>query len=131
MKHTLTILSTPNVLTSVEFYNTFFAKKPHIHVNVYAEYILENNQRIGLYAQDSLAQITGQISIQPVPPKLGAVELYFYPQNLKDAIARAEVAGARQLSPLQPRDWGDKVIYYADPFGIIIALAEKINKINE
>jgi len=31
--------------------------------------------------------------------------------------------GARVLSELEPRDWGDKVAYYADPEGNVLAVA--------
>lgn len=123
MRHALTILSTPDVSRSVAFYNALLDRRPHVHVDVYAEYILDGDQRIGLYAQETLASITGQVATQPSPTGLSPAELYFYPGDLDAAMARAEAAGARLLSPLHARPWGDDAVYYADPFGVIIVLA--------
>ena len=33
---------------------------------------------------------------------------------------------ACELSPLAPRDWGDEAAYFADPDGVVIAVARSI-----
>ncbi len=38
---------------------------------------------------------------------------------------RAIAAGARELSPLAPRDWGDEAAYFADPDGNVLAVARR------
>jgi uncharacterized glyoxalase superfamily protein PhnB len=49
--------------------------------------------------------------------------LYLYPDDLEAAIDRLVAAGARPLSSIALRDWGDEVAYFADPDGTVIALA--------
>ncbi len=36
---------------------------------------------------------------------------------------RARSAGAKELSPLQVRDWGDEAVYFSDPDSHVIAFA--------
>lgn len=54
-------------------------------------------------------------------------ELYFYIDNIEQEFDSATQIGAKLISPIEDRDWGDKVCYFADPDGHIIAFAEKLN----
>ena len=54
-------------------------------------------------------------------------ELYFYVDNIQVEFENALNCGAKLISPIQDRDWGDKVCYFADNDGHVIAFAEKIN----
>ena len=40
-----------------------------------------------------------------------------------DAIERLVRAGARELSPLAVRPWGDEAAYFADPSGNVLVVA--------
>ena len=42
----------------------------------------------------------------------------------------ALAAGAKPISPISDRDWGDKVCYFADNDGHIIAFAEQLQRNN-
>ena len=42
--------------------------------------------------------------------------------------ARALAAGARELSPLQARDWGDAAAYSLDPDGHVLAFARRLGE---
>ena len=53
-------------------------------------------------------------------------ELYLYVNDIDKKILNAINSGAKEISPVQERDWGDRVGYLADPDGHIIAFAEKI-----
>ena len=53
-------------------------------------------------------------------------ELYFHMADLDAAIARLKEAGARELSALSPRPWGDEAAYYADPDGNVLAVARPV-----
>jgi uncharacterized glyoxalase superfamily protein PhnB len=46
--------------------------------------------------------------------------------NLKAEFENAIQARAMLISPPKDRDWGDKVCYYADLDGHILAFAEKV-----
>lgn len=53
-------------------------------------------------------------------------ELYLRVADLPAAILRAEQAGLTVISAAADRDWGDRVAYFADPDGHVIALAESL-----
>lgn len=55
-------------------------------------------------------------------------ELYLLVDALDAAIARAMHAGLAVISPAADQDWGDKVAYFADPDGHVIALAQPISR---
>lgn len=57
-------------------------------------------------------------------------ELYLYVDNIQLEFENANKIGAKLISPIIKRDWGDNVCYFSDPDGHIIAFAEKINKEN-
>lgn len=53
-------------------------------------------------------------------------ELYFYVENIEDEFENAKKAGAKIISEIENRNWGDRVCYLADSDGHIIAFAKKI-----
>ncbi len=53
-------------------------------------------------------------------------ELYFHVENIQLEYDNALQIGAKLISPILDRDWGDKVCYFADIDGHIIAFAERI-----
>ena len=59
----------------------------------------------------------GQIAAPRRVPEgeLTGTEIYFYTLDIQKLIARLEMAGAKKLSELRLRDWGDEAAYYADP----------------
>lgn len=57
-------------------------------------------------------------------------ELYLYVDNIQIEFDNAIKCGAKVISPIIDRDWGDKVCYFSDPDGHIIAFAEKIKNGN-
>jgi uncharacterized protein len=50
-------------------------------------------------------------------------ELYLLLEDPGDYHARALAAGAKELSPLLPRDWGHLAAYSLDPDAFILAFA--------
>jgi uncharacterized glyoxalase superfamily protein PhnB len=63
-------------------------------------------------------------------PELGngipRCELYLYVENIELEFENAIKSGAKLISSIQNRDWGDKVCYFADIDGHVIAFAEKL-----
>ncbi|HRB70924.1 hypothetical protein [Flavobacterium sp. WV_118_3] len=53
-------------------------------------------------------------------------ELYFYGTDIEHELHNAIQSGAKLIRPIIPRDWGDKVCYFADIDGHIIAFAVKM-----
>ena len=53
-------------------------------------------------------------------------ELYLFVDDIQLEFDNAMKIGAKLVSPVMEREWGDKVCYFSDPDGHIIAFAEKI-----
>ena len=119
----LVILAVDNLARATAFYSAAFDWTQTVDVPVYAEFELPGGMRVGLYDRTSFGRNTGQVPVATPPGQLGGTELYLHPKNLDDAIQRVIKAGARQLSSLAPRDWGDEAAYFADPDGNVIVLA--------
>ncbi len=127
MKHILTILAVEDVAASAAFYDRAFGWDRSVDVPVYIEYTLPDGSCVGLYERAAFAKNTG---IRPSGVPAGATtctELYFRCDDLEAAIESLKTAGARVLSPLAPRDWGDTAAYFADPAGNVLVLARPTN----
>jgi catechol 2,3-dioxygenase-like lactoylglutathione lyase family enzyme len=121
----LVILAVDDVPRAAAFYRGAFDWPASVETPVYVELALPAGLRLGLYERRAFARNPG---VPPPPPPAGiaGTELYLYPDDLEPALARIEEAGARLLSPLLPRDWGDEAAYYADPDGHVVVLARPL-----
>jgi predicted enzyme related to lactoylglutathione lyase len=79
--------------------------------------------RLGVYERNGFGHNTGQPPQRIERGQLAPAELYFYTDELEEAIRRIRAAGGRELSALAPRAWGDEAAYFADPDGNVIVLA--------
>ena len=52
-------------------------------------------------------------------------ELYLKVENAQRYFDRGIKSGAKEISPIQHRNWGDNTGYMSDPDGHVIAFAEK------
>jgi predicted enzyme related to lactoylglutathione lyase len=123
----LVILAVRDLPRAVSFYRQAFGWPSPVETPVYVEFSLPAGLRLGLYERHGFARNTGSLPAAPAPGALAATELYLYPSDLEPALARIEEAGARLLSPLTPRDWGDEAAYYADPDGNVVVLARPLD----
>lgn len=57
--------------------------------------------------------------------------LAIYAEDIENVFITAKEAGAKEISNIQQRDWGDVVGYLSDPDGHILALAERTKGISE
>jgi catechol 2,3-dioxygenase-like lactoylglutathione lyase family enzyme len=119
----LVILAVGDPARAVRFYQEAFGWPQHIAANVYAEFALPDGQRLGLYDRAAFARNTGEPPATIPPGRLAATELYFSVTDPAAACALLIAAGARQLSALAPRDWGDEAAYFADPDGNVLVVA--------
>jgi len=128
MKHiklTETILYVSNQEESSKFYQKIFRKKPDLNVPGMTEFIISDNCKIGLMPNKGIAKILNDKT--PHPDSANGIprcELYFYVENLQLEFDNAINGNAKLISPIAHRDWGDKVCYFSDPDGHIIAFAE-------
>lgn len=121
-----TILYVSDQQASAEFYAKLFRQKPDLNVPGMTEFTLADNCKLGLMPNKGIAKI---LSGKTPDPELGngipRCELYLYVENIELEFDNAVKAGARLISPLEDRDWGDRACYFADRDGHIIAFAEK------
>ncbi len=119
----LTILAVQDLRASVNFYSQLLGWKPTIEAPVFVELTGPSDQKIGLYERESYAVNTGQLPDPPRAGQAGPTEIYFQCEDLEARIEQAQELGARELSPLADRPWGDEVAYFADPDENVIALS--------
>jgi steroid delta-isomerase-like uncharacterized protein len=125
-RHVLTILAVSDLARSRRFYQEVFGWPIRVDVPVYVEFGLPDGNGVGLYAREGFACNTG---LAPTTVPAGAIsgtELYLRCPDPSVLSGRLEAAGARVLSTLAPRDWGDEAAYFADPDGNVIVVARPI-----
>ncbi|ESU28456.1 lactoylglutathione lyase-like lyase [Flavobacterium limnosediminis JC2902] len=116
-----------NQEVSSRFYETIFRTKPSLEVPGMTEFTLSGNLKIGLMPNAGIAKILTDKT--PHPEKGNGIprcELYFHIEDIQFEFENAVKAGAKIISEIKDRDWGDRVCYFSDPDGHIIAFAEKI-----
>lgn len=121
-----TILYVNDQQVSTEFYTRIFRQQPDLNVPGMTEFQLTENCKLGLMPNKGIARILGDQTPHPDTGNgIPRCELYLYVENVHAESENALKAGAKLISPIQNRDWGDCVCYFADPDGHIIAFAEK------
>ena len=109
---------------SSEFYSSILGAAPSLNVPGMTEFSLGEETVLGLVPEEGIFRLLGpSISHPSAAHGIPRSELYLVVQNAADFHARAIAAGARELSPLTPRDWGHTVAYSLDPDGHILAFA--------
>lgn len=126
-----TILYVNDQETSCKFYQNIFRIQADLNVPGMTEFHLSDNCKIGLMPNKGIAKILTDKTPHPDNGNgIPRCELYLYVDNIQFEFDNATKSGAKLISPIIDRDWGDKVCYFSDPDGHIIAFAEKINKEN-
>jgi uncharacterized glyoxalase superfamily protein PhnB len=111
---------------SKHFYEELLSLKPSLHVPGMTEFQLSETSKLGLMPENGVAKILGNNIPHPNTGNgIPRCELYLKVKNAENYIQRGIQLGAKMISPLQSRDWGDKAGYIADKDGHIIAFAEK------
>ena len=129
IKHLETILYVDNQERSSTFYQHLFRKDPDLNVPGMTEFIISETCKIGIMPNNSIAKILSDKTPHPESGNgIPRVELYLYVDDIQYEFNNATLCGAKLISPLLDRDWGDKVCYFSDPDGHIIAFAEKLKK---
>ncbi len=130
MQHILlteTILYVANQQASTDFYEKLFRQKADLNVPGMTEFRLSDTCKIGLMPNDGIAKI---LKDKTAHPKTGhgipRCELYFYVADVATEYDNALALGAKEISGIENRDWGDKVCYFADLDGHVIAFAERL-----
>jgi len=108
------------------FYQEILGRPPLFHEPGMTQFELMNGVNLGLMPEKGIKRLLGE---EICDPSLGAgiprCELYLLLEKPEEAVKRAQKQGARLLSPLGERDWGDSAAYLQDPDGHIIAFARR------
>ena len=89
------------------------------------EFALPGGSILGLMPESGIKRLLG--SVLPDPATASGVprsELYLVVQDPASYHKRALEAGALELSPLLPRDWGHDAAYCLDPDSHVLAFAK-------
>lgn len=123
--HVLTILAVRDLERATAFYDASFGWPRRVDAPVYVEYELPGGRGLGIYERGGFARNTGQLPSPVAEGEITGTELYLRCEDLEGTMRRLEASGARSLSELVPRDWGDDAAYYADPDGNVVVVARR------
>jgi hypothetical protein len=88
------------------------------------EFALHGGAVLGLMPEDDIRALLGAaLPDCGQAPGMPRGELYLLVDDPAAYHSRALASGARELSPLSRRSWGDQVAYSLDPDGYVIAFA--------
>lgn len=124
-----TILFVADQQLSTAFYENILRKKADLNVPGMTEFIFADNFKLGLMPNDGIAKILSDKTPHPASGVgIPRCELYLYVENVEAEFGNALKHGAKLISPIELRNWGDRVCYFADIDGHIIAFAETVNE---
>jgi uncharacterized protein len=107
------------------FYTRALGREPQLDVPGMTEFALGEGAALGLMPAAGIRRLLGPALPDPAAAAgTPRAELYLRVEGAAAAHARALAAGARELSPLAARNWGERVAYSLDPDGHVLAFAE-------
>ena len=113
---------------SREFYAIALGKAPQLDVPGMTEFELNTGCVLGLMPEKGIKRLLPEMP-NPVSGRgIPRAEVYLTVPDPAVYHARALAAGARELSPMGPRDWGGKAAYSMDLDGHVIAFAERMRE---
>jgi len=111
------------------FWRAVLAATPRLDVPGMTEFDLPGGAILGLMPERGAARLVGAAAAEPIgSSRAPRAELYLVVDDPAAWQARALAAGAREASPLAPRDWGDDAAYALDPDGHVVAFARATGK---
>lgn len=127
-----TILYVADQKKSTEFYSHILGISPTLEVPGMTEFKLSEKHILGLMPEKGIRKLLGDKLPDPKQANgIPRAELYFRVDEPEIILQRAIQRGVKELSPVQPRDWGDRAGYVLDPDGHVLAFATSIAKENK
>ncbi len=119
------ILYTSSQDASTRFYAHVLALQPRLHVPGMTEFELSDGAILGLMPEAGIKRLLGDALPDPASGAgIPRAELYLAVDDAQTFHQRALSAGAKELSPLQARNWGYEVAYSLDLDGHVLAFAQ-------
>jgi hypothetical protein len=109
---------------ATHFYTTVLAIAPRLNVPGMTEFDLSGGAVLGLMPEAGIRKLLGPSLPNPSDAHgTPRAELYLLVDDPASYLKRALAAGAQQLSPLLPRNWGDVAAYCLDLDSHVLAFA--------
>ncbi len=125
MAETLFVLYVGDQGAAMRFYEHVLGTPPVLDVPGMTQFALPGCV-LGLMPNDGIRRILGERLPDPAAGAgIPRAELYLVVVDPGAYHARALAAGAMEISPLAPRDWGDDAAYSLDPDGHVLAFARR------
>jgi catechol 2,3-dioxygenase-like lactoylglutathione lyase family enzyme len=122
----IVILAVRELEPAARFYREALGAALTVSAPSYRELTLPQELRLGLYERQGFARNLGCAPSLPEQGAISGAELYFYVDDPAAMLGRALALGARLLSEVAPREWGDLVGYCSDPDGNVVAFARRL-----
>ncbi len=111
---------------SKRFYEAVLLSRPSLDVQGMTEFELNAETVLGLMPVAGIRRLLGETLPDPDTARgVPRVELYLTVDDPAEFHRRAIVHGARELSPLLLRDWGDEAAYSLDLDGHVLVFARR------
>lgn len=118
------ILYVSDQQASARFYEAVLGFPPSLDVPGMTEFRLGEGATLGLMPVSGIRRLLGPSLPDPgTAAGVPRAELYLTVPNPAAYHQRALEHGAKELSPLELRDWGDVAAYSLDPDGHVLAFA--------
>ena len=112
---------------STEFYSHTLGYDPILNVPGMTEYELSTGCCLGLMPATGIKSLLGETLPDPnIGHGIPRAELYLHVEKPEEFHRRGLEAGAKELSPMQERDWGDIAGYCLDLDGHVLAFGKPI-----
>jgi uncharacterized protein len=105
------------------FYQAALDQAPRLHVPGMTEFALPGGAVLGLMPEAGIRRLLPAVPDPALARAAPRAEIYLMVVSPREALARSVEAGATELSPVVPRDWGHDAGYCLDPDGHVLAFA--------
>lgn len=123
------ILFVADQARSTSFYARVLGRPPDLDVPGMTEFPLPGGAVLGLMPEAGIRRLLGDGFPDPARARgIPRGELYLIVDDPAAYHRRALEAGARETSPLLPRDWGHRAGYSLDPDGHGLAFAAELRE---
>ncbi len=118
------ILYVKDQQASAHFYAEVLGERPRLDVPGMTEFTLGADCILGLMPESGARRLLGPGAPDPAKGSgIPRTEVYLTVEDPAGHHRRALQAGAKELSPLLKRDWGDAAAYSLDPDGHVLVFA--------
>jgi catechol 2,3-dioxygenase-like lactoylglutathione lyase family enzyme len=110
---------------SRDFFRAVLQIEPYLDVDGISEFELAPDCVLGVMPASGIKRILGDALPDPAQADgIPRCEIYLQVEDAQAYYERALANGAKELSPLQLRNWGEEVAYCLDPDGHVVAFAK-------